>query len=339
MRIFLYEFLTSGGCGEDPEESLLREGLAMATALADDLLRLRGISVEITAHRNLAPRLAPLTDLPGLTIHWVDTNTLRQTITRLFDECQAAFVVAPEFSGHLSEITRLATERGTRLLSVDLDLVTLFSDKQKTNQWLRDHNVPVPVGYLVDPQASLDKTGLPAFPAVLKPNDGAGSQGVELVESLALFPATARSQTSPFWLEAYIPGQPASVSILGTGHGYQILAPCLQRLANNSFEYLGGCVLADGPLRDRCLAIANDIARQLPPFRGYIGIDIVLGDDARDYAIEVNPRVTTSYVGLRASTNQNLANGFLGLRSEQDLRFDVRPLEFRADGTLVPDSH
>ena len=34
--------------------------------------------------------------------------------------------------------------------------------------------------------------------------------------------------------------------------------------------------------------------------RGYVGVDVVLGQD-KLYVVDVNPRLTTSYVGLRAS--------------------------------------
>jgi predicted ATP-grasp superfamily ATP-dependent carboligase len=43
-------------------------------------------------------------------------------------------------------------------------------------------------------------------------------------------------------------------------------------------------------------------------------VDVVLGDDAdgsRDFAIEINPRLTTSYVGLRAAAQTNLASAML----------------------------
>ena len=46
--------------------------------------------------------------------------------------------------------------------------------------------------------------------------------------------------------------------------------------------------------------------------RGYVGVDMVLGD-AGDYAIEINPRLTTSYLGLRQLCQQNLAELILRL--------------------------
>ena len=52
----------------------------------------------------------------------------------------------------------------------------------------------------------------------------------------------------------------------------------------------------------------------MPGLLGYVGVDLVLGDAAdgsRDYAIEINPRLTTSYVGLRALADFNIAEAML----------------------------
>ena len=48
----------------------------------------------------------------------------------------------------------------------------------------------------------------------------------------------------------------------------------------------------------------------MPPTVGYVGVDLVLGrepDGSEDVVIEINPRLTTSYVGLRAAARTNLA--------------------------------
>jgi predicted ATP-grasp superfamily ATP-dependent carboligase len=74
---------------------------------------------------------------------------------------------------------------------------------------------------------------------------------------------------------------------------------------------------------------------------GYIGVDLVLGDDASgtgDRVIEINPRLTTSYVGLRAAARCNLVEAMwqLAVGQSPSLEFDERPLRFWADGTIEP---
>ncbi len=45
-----------------------------------------------------------------------------------------------------------------------------------------------------------------------------------------------------------------------------------------------------------------------PTVRGFVGLDLLLGDrPSEDCVIEINPRLTTSYVGLRRMIHGNLA--------------------------------
>jgi predicted ATP-grasp superfamily ATP-dependent carboligase len=95
------------------------------------------------------------------------------------------------------------------------------------------------------------------------------------------------------------------------------------------------------PLARRATAIGRRVADVLPSSVGYIGIDLVLGDadnGSNDFVIEINPRLTTSYVGLRGSADGNLAGAMLDASDgveKLNLRFPRHPLEFRADGTFV----
>ena len=59
-----------------------------------------------------------------------------------------------------------------------------------------------------------------------------------------------------------------------------------------------------------------------------------LGEE--DQVIEINPRLTTSYIGLRALAETNLAEAMLRVADGDDvvLRWREGAVEFTADGTL-----
>ena len=44
----------------------------------------------------------------------------------------------------------------------------------------------------------------------------------------------------------------------------------------------------------------------MPGLQGYVGVDVVLGEET-SWLIEINPRPTTSYVGLRRVIDLNMA--------------------------------
>jgi predicted ATP-grasp superfamily ATP-dependent carboligase len=78
----------------------------------------------------------------------------------------------------------------------------------------------------------------------------------------------------------------------------------------------------------------------LPLSQGYVGVDLVLGqaeDGSGDRVIEVNPRLTTSYVGLRALARANLAAAMLAVAAGErpDLCFGSEPVEFTTDGRIL----
>ena len=70
---------------------------------------------------------------------------------------------------------------------------------------------------------------------------------------------------------------------------------------------------------------------------GWLGIDLVLGGDpagADDLVIEINPRLTTSYLGLRRLAHDNLAAALLAVARGEPARLSFRsePLQFAPDG-------
>ena len=71
------------------------------------------------------------------------------------------------------------------------------------------------------------------------------------------------------------------------------------------FHYRGGETPIDHPRRDECLEVARKAVEVLG-CQGYAGVDLVLAD--RPYVVDVNPRVTTSVVGIAAVMQEEIAD-------------------------------
>jgi predicted ATP-grasp superfamily ATP-dependent carboligase len=333
VKIFVYEFVTSGGfLGDDemPPMSLLAEGAAMLTALAEDFARLPDTSVCILRDHRI-----PLPEL-DCTAYEIDScDAERELLLRLARQSDWTVVIAPEFNALLEQRARWVHEAGGRLLGPAPATIALAADKHQLATHLAAAGVPVPEGRFVEQGKRLPNDF--GFPAVLKPNDGTGSLNVRLIRSadearaIGKLPFDAR-------LEKLIAGAPCSTAVLCGPKANHTLAPCRQHLSDDGrFHYLGGSLPLPQPLADRARRLAAAAIETLPSELGYIGVDLVLGDDAsRDVVIEVNPRLTTSYVGLRAACRQNLAGVMLDVACGQkvDLRFDRRHLEFNASGQV-----
>ncbi|HYO23628.1 MAG TPA: ATP-grasp domain-containing protein [Lacipirellulaceae bacterium] len=310
MRIFLYEWITGGGLVEHSGRlpaSLLAEGAAMIQALAADFAALPG--AEVAVLRDL--RLDEL-ELPGCEIVEVDSDS---TWRSEFDRCaQAAdwtMVVAPEFDGILVGTLARMEGHGARSLNAPLEFVRLAADKHATAERLAAHGVAAPVGRLLEADAAKMPADFP-YPAVLKPASGAGSQHTLRIEGPGDEP---EPYPWPRRLERFHAGRPASVSAICGPAGVALLPPCWQHISQDGrFTYRGGAIVGEAHLAARAHALAGQALAAMPPARGYVGVDLVLGDDpagAEDVVVEINPRLTTSYVGLRAAVEGNLSQGII----------------------------
>jgi predicted ATP-grasp superfamily ATP-dependent carboligase len=118
------------------------------------------------------------------------------------------------------------------------------------------------------------------------------------------------------------------------------LAPCKQRISEDGrLRYFGGELPLTAGLAERAASLAERALAAMPPAVGYVGIDLVLGrepDGSTDAVIEINPRMTTSYVGLRAAAHANLAEAMCRVAQGEmvDVEFSDRPIEFDSAGNV-----
>lgn len=343
MRVFVYEAITSGAAlapGADlaASEGLLAEGLAMVRAVTEDFAALEG--VEVWGLRD--SRLADFS-LPRREIMVASSAEERRDFVRLAGKCEWTLIIAPELDGMLAERVNWLRETNTRLLTPAGEFLAIASSKNGTAEHLRACGVPTPA----------TPTEPYHFPLVLKRDDGAGSLAMRLMHNQeewetvsssiplpsAAFPQRRRDRGAEeeYRLEQFCPGLPVSVALLCGPAGNVPLQPCEQRLEPDTLAYLGGSTPLPQDLEKRAQSLALAAIGAMPPTVGYVGVDLVLGetvDGSQDVVIEINPRLTTSYVGLRRACRQNLAQAMLDVANggRVELSFRKERVEFRADG-------
>jgi len=107
--------------------------------------------------------------------------------------------------------------------------------------------------------------------------------------------------------QEFVGGVPASVSLLADGRNAVALTVNGQSLCGSfNFSYCGGMTPLDHPNSDRAVDTALRTYRALPGLRGYVGVDVVL-TESEAVVIEVNPRLTTAYLGARMAIDDNIA--------------------------------
>ena len=253
-------------------------------------------------------------------------------------------VIAPETDGLLAQRCETVIAAGGRLLGPSPQIVRLATDKQQLAEHLAEHGVRVatgeyvPIAYFQSPAGFETPSRDLPYPVVLKPIDGAGSQDVLLIDGpeVEIPPANA-----PRRVERFVPGMSVSVAVLCGPAGLFSLPPCRQHLSEDRrFTYLGGSLPLTPPSAARATRLALAAVQTLEAPLGYLGVDLILGEDSAgsgDTVIEINPRLTTSYVGLRAATGDNLAEAMLAVAAgfRPVLCFRDEPVEFEADGHIT----
>ena len=207
--------------------------------------------------------------------------------------CDMGLVIAPD--NLLSRFTALL-EQHTHNLGCGFMTIALCANKVKTQKILSQNGIPVP--------------GEPGpGKRVIKPVNGCGTQGVRLSDD-----APGEGE----FAERYIKGENISVSIIPnrvigeaclyfTGNPPLVLAVNRQDVViepDGSFTYRGGETPIHPEREDEIVATARKVTDVLG-CQGYCGIDMIVADKV--YVVDVNPRITTSLVGIVACMDEEVA--------------------------------
>ena len=304
MKIALYEHFSSRPPGtSDP--GLMAEGRALRDAAGADFTRLPGV-VTVPIQGEAA-------------------------FDAMVSACDAALVIAPEQDGVLERLCRRVERHGRLLLGPGSRAVRLLADKHRLALRLAAAGVDTPRTARVRFRGASRSLREVPLPFVLKPRDGCGGRGVVLVRRArdigdALRAVRRVTRRADLLVQEHIEGDSVSVSIVASatllplGLNRQRLRP------GRALEYLGGETFWPHPLT----ALAEETARAAlsaaaVPAIGYLGVDLVLGPRGAT-VIEINPRLTTSYIGLRRSIRENLAGLILRAVTGRALPRRVRPL-------------
>ena len=342
MRVLVYEYLCANVSAELPA-SLALEGRAMLAAVAADMAQLPDVEVHTLWSESLGAHPFPT----PVKVHKLRAGETadRERLQRVARTCDAAFVIAPECDGILAEHFRWIAETKCRWIGSDLSAISLCTDKLELAVHLAKRGVPVIPTELWDAELT-QVDGLP-YPLVIKPRDGAGSQATYLIQSPAHYveleklllaePMLANRNGQTGIRQPFITGRAVSVALMidSSSGSATTLPVCEQLLSSDGrFHYRGGRVLSRIAQPELVQEIALSACQEVPGLCGYVGVDLVIADSGHNpLIVEINPRLTTSYLGYRSLAAENLANWILNPGSCPPRWFECE-VQFDADGTI-----
>jgi predicted ATP-grasp superfamily ATP-dependent carboligase len=303
LKVFVCEFITGGGLYNAPlPGSLAREGQAMLDAMLRDIGAIPGISITMTRDSRL-----PALEFGNLQV--VEARgDIHQHWAQCIDEADIVWAVAPESGGALE---RLASMAQHKWLGCSPEAIRLAASKSATARHLTAHGVPAVPTFSPDDQGWKSA----ATKWVAKPDDGVGCDDMRIFEDAELLREwlnDGRSDTHV--VQPWLPGEAASLSMLCRDGLAQLLSCNRQMIEadQNKIHYRGSRLNDFSAHWEAFQSLASQVAAAMPGLAGYVGVDAML-HQGRLTVLEINPRLTTSYAGLRQAIGCNPAELLLDL--------------------------
>jgi predicted ATP-grasp superfamily ATP-dependent carboligase len=305
MRIFVYEHITGGGCLDEAlPPSLAHEGELMLRALVNDVRDVPGTEVLIMRDPRLSVFDAALE---------VSRPQSKAEARDLFRHCcmsaDAVWLVAPETGGTLKRLSVEVLDCSRILLGCLPEALDVTASKTLTAQTLAQAGVPVVATYRHPAQLPADIQEV-----VIKPDDGAGCLDTHKFSRAEALDWWNNRSSANHVLQPYLHGNPLSLSLICDGESAQLLSCNEQqiRIEGHELHFVGVKVNTVQTNRDRYAQLARQIAGAIPGLWGYVGVDLIETNNG-PVVIEINPRLTTSYAGLRQALGTNPAALVLAL--------------------------
>lgn len=301
MNLLVVEYVTGGGLADRPMPHILADAAVIRQAKLADLATTRGVDV-------LAMTDSRLPDDAAFAALRVGAGAFDDCFDRGLAWADAVWMTAPETGGLLERYARRVLAAGRHWLGCSPAAVRLAASKRATSERLRAAGIAaVPTLH----QAQAVASG----PVVVKPDDGVGCDAVRCFgarDAAARWATAVLGERAVF--QPLVPGLPLSLSLLCADGDAQLLSVNRQhlRLRDGGFELAGITVDALGDAGGVFARLARRVAAAIPGLWGHVGVDLVATPDG-PMVIEVNPRVTVSYAGLRRALGINPAQALLDL--------------------------
>lgn len=341
MRVFLSEYLTCGAFvdGGEAKAQLAAEGAAMLRALAADAAAVPGWQIVVTWDAAIGPFGVPGVEVIPVASAKEEEGHFR----RLAAEADVTLAIAPEFGGLLEARRRVIDEAGGRSAGASAEAISLCGDKLSLARHLALHGVETISTHECDFGALAGRLEKASAGFVVKPRFGAGSVAVYRVRTRGELASaeTAFRGDRPFGdpiVQPFVPGAALSVAAIASAGAIEVFPVGRQRITGDGLlHYEGGSLPSSTGSEAAVAELARRAVAAVPGLHGYVGIDVVLPEEGGGFGpplvVEINPRLTTSYLGYRQLVAENLAERVsLPELERPPARWRDACVEFTADG-------
>ena len=322
MRIIVYEHISSGGlAGQSIPPSVLSEGFAMLRTVVSDF-KSGGHEVTVLLDDRLS-RLNPPINADYIVPIFYEQEPKRFLVnTAKIND--ALYIIAPETEETLQSLVELVEHTGKVSLNCESRAIQKVADKTLLHNVLKKNGLSTPKTLVLNVNDSLTNVKRTlsiklSYPLVFKPVTSVSCGGLSIVNEhsqveKAIAKIKAETTEGQFIVQEFIGSEAVSVSLLCAKNKAFGISLNKQTVKVGGpagvSRYEGGAVPFDHALKQEAFAVAEKVVEFFPGLRGSVGIDLVLAND-KAFVVDVNPRLTTSYVGLSRVANFNVAQALI----------------------------
>lgn len=265
-------------------------------------------------------------NIPIITLN--ATDNVLAIFKKNLNDCDAVWIIAPETDDVLLKFTQSVEKAHKLLVSNPSSAIIKTADKLQTFNSLTAHNIlTIPTQYiptqrLLELAVFENITHFIQFPLVVKARNGVGCEDSFVIQNQTEFHLAIKqiNQDKNYIIQDFVEGDALSISTLFKDGKAHLI--CVNRqhigIKNQQFK-LSSCevniAVSD---KTKFQTLLNKIAKAFPDLFGYVGIDLIVSESPTDncYVVEINPRLTSSYSGIRQALGINVAE--LVLQSVND---------------------
>jgi predicted ATP-grasp superfamily ATP-dependent carboligase len=316
MKILVFEYITGGGFNKQAlPDSLASEGRLMLQALLDNLTGINGIELVVM----LDSRITGSINAAGINAVIINPQqNSHEEFAHLAQYCDAVWPIAPEFENILQTLCQTVELLGKILLTSPARAVAITGNKFNTYQHLKQHRIAtVPTRKLTYRCGLMRTTRINSRQHhgewMIKPVDGAGCADSYLITDPKKDFELLFTQKGQYIIQPHIHGKKTSIScIFRRGSAWLLCANLQQFDIIDSQYHLAEIIVNHHTDPGVYQNVLDNIAQALPDLWGYVGIDLIETPEQL-LVLEINPRLTTSFVGIYAALGINVAETVLQL--------------------------
>jgi predicted ATP-grasp superfamily ATP-dependent carboligase len=330
LKVVVYEHISGGGyAGQPIPLGVLSEGFGMLRSIVSNF-KAAGYEVTVLLDARISKLNPPIAvDCTVPVFYPQEPKKFLAKVAKIND---AAYIVAPETGQTLQSLVELVEQTGKVSLNCESSAIQKVADKTVLCKILKKNGLPTPKTLVlnVTDDLAIVKRAIKSklsYPVVFKPMDGVSCGGLSVVKEdaqveKAIAKIKAESAEKRFIIQEFVEGEAASVSLLsarGKALAISLNKQSVKVAAPEAVSsYEGGTVPFNHPLKQEAFTVAKKVVESYPGLRGYVGVDLVLAQD-KPFVVDVNPRLTTSYVGLSRVADFNVAQALVNAALKSEL--------------------